>query len=175
MAIPLIPILTALAAGGSLVPHYGGGMIVTSVASGYVAGTYLSTAAISSLVYTAGASLLAAAGVTAVSVAGVRTALTGAGSAVIGSSGLFGTSIGASGITGSLMSAGVISSTPIAVPVGIGLGVASAGVIGFSVLRMRNLKRKLATEQGDGELHFSDKEAKLVERIIKWVGRKGLK
>ncbi|MDT4857463.1 hypothetical protein FQZ97_918870 [compost metagenome] len=73
------------------------------------------------------------------------------------------------------MSAGIISSTPIAVPIGIGLGVASAGVIGFSVLRMRSLKRKLAAEKGGVELHFSDKEAKLVEKIIKWVGRKGSK
>ncbi|MDT4857464.1 hypothetical protein FQZ97_918880 [compost metagenome] len=61
MAIPLIPVLAALAAGSSLVPHYAGGMIVTSAATGYVAGTYLSTAAISTLVYSAGASLLAAA------------------------------------------------------------------------------------------------------------------
>ena len=45
MPLPLIPIISTLAAGGSLVPHAAGGMIVTS-AAGYVAGTYLSTAAI---------------------------------------------------------------------------------------------------------------------------------
>ena len=38
MPIPLIPIIPALLAGGSLVPHAGGGLIVTGV-SGYVAGT----------------------------------------------------------------------------------------------------------------------------------------
>lgn len=48
MPLPLIPIITALAAGGTLVPHAAGGMIVTS-ATGYVAGTYLSTTAIGSL------------------------------------------------------------------------------------------------------------------------------
>ncbi|MCY1463021.1 hypothetical protein D9M71_808600 [compost metagenome] len=70
------------------------------------------------------------------------------------------------------MSAGLISSTPIAVPIGIGLGVVSASVIGISVLRMRSLKRKLAAKPDGVELHFSDKEAKLVEKIIKWIGRK---
>lgn len=48
MPLPLIPIIAALAAGGTLVPHAAGGMIVTS-ATGYVAGTYLSTAAIGSI------------------------------------------------------------------------------------------------------------------------------
>ena len=43
MPIPFIPIIAALAAGGTLVPHAAGGMIVTSAAAGYVAGTYLST------------------------------------------------------------------------------------------------------------------------------------
>ena len=40
MPLPLIPVISALAAGGWLVPHAAGGLIVTS-ASGYVAGTYL--------------------------------------------------------------------------------------------------------------------------------------
>ena len=38
MALPLIPISAALAAGGTLVPHAAGGMIVSSD-GGYVAGT----------------------------------------------------------------------------------------------------------------------------------------
>ena len=50
MPLPLIPIAAALAAGGSLVPHAAGGLIVTATAGGgYVAGTYLSTAAVTSL------------------------------------------------------------------------------------------------------------------------------
>jgi len=49
MPLPLISIIPALIAGGSLVPHAAGGMMVTSVA-GYVAGMYLSTAAITGLI-----------------------------------------------------------------------------------------------------------------------------
>lgn len=48
MPLPLIPVFAALAAGGTLVPHTAGGMIVSSV-GGYVAGTYLSTAVIGGL------------------------------------------------------------------------------------------------------------------------------
>ena len=48
MPLPLIAIIPALTAGGTLVPHAAGGMIVTS-AAGYMAGTYLSTAAITGL------------------------------------------------------------------------------------------------------------------------------
>jgi hypothetical protein len=48
MPLPLIPVIAALAAGGTLVPHAAGGMIVTS-AAGYVAGTYLTTAALGGL------------------------------------------------------------------------------------------------------------------------------
>ena len=57
MPLPLVPVIAALAAGGTLVPHAAGGMIVSTAASGYVAGTYLSSAALASLVGTAGAAL----------------------------------------------------------------------------------------------------------------------
>jgi len=56
MPIPLIPIISALATGGTLVPHATGGLIVTG-ASGYIAGTFLSTTAISGLLATASATL----------------------------------------------------------------------------------------------------------------------
>jgi len=56
MPIPLMAIISALAAGGSLVPHAAGGMIVTG-AGGYVAGTYLSTTAIASLLAAATATV----------------------------------------------------------------------------------------------------------------------
>ena len=56
MPIPLIPIISALATGGTLVPHAAGGLIVTG-ASGYITGTFLSTAAISGLLATASATL----------------------------------------------------------------------------------------------------------------------
>ena len=109
MPLPLIPIISALAAGGSLVPHAAGGLIVTSAsasasasASGYIAGTYLSTAVISGVITTGSATLGAGA-----------LYLSGATASVVGSAGIFGTAIDASGITGALMSVGIISATPV--------------------------------------------------------------
>ena len=108
MPLPLIPIGAALAAGGSLVPHAAGGLIVTSAATGYVAGTYLSTAAIGWLIAIASTTLGAGA-----------LYLSGAAASIVGSAGIFGTTIGVSGITGALMSVGIISFTPIWVPVAV--------------------------------------------------------
>lgn len=155
MAIPLIAIIQALAAGGTLVPHAAGGMIVTS-AGGYVSGTYLSTAAIAGLL-SSGA--LAGAGI-----------VTTVASAAIGSSGVFGTTVGATGITGALMSAGIISSTPIWVPVGIGGSIAV--VVGSGAFYYR-LRRKVNAAAANGlEAQFTETEAKIVEKIIKYFGKK---
>ncbi|NMZ80812.1 hypothetical protein [Pseudomonas mandelii] len=157
MALPLIPIIFALAAGGSLVPHAAGGLIVSS-AGGYVAGTYLSSAAISSLLLGSGALL----GVGALSASGIATA-------IIGSAGYFGTTVGATGITGWLMSAGIISATPIMYTVGVGLaglgGVALTGVI----LRLRH-KLKLASK--GQEVIFNAIEAKIIEVLVVFFAKK---
>lgn len=166
MPLPIVPILAALAAGGALVPHAAGGMIVTS-AAGYVAGTYLSTAAISTLTYALGGSGLAALGVGA-------AALVGAGGALVGSAGIFGTSIGATGITGMLMSAGLISSTPVAIPIACIVGAAGVGMFGLHKARLRRLKRRLNSIPEGRELVFSESDAKLVEKIIKWIGHKSI-
>lgn len=56
MPIILVEIISALASGGSLVPHAAGGLIVSG-SSGYVANTYLSTAAVSSLITTSSGTL----------------------------------------------------------------------------------------------------------------------
>ena len=157
MPIPLIPVVAALAAGGSLVPHAAGGMIVTA-ASGYVAGTYLSTTAIASIVATATATI----GVGA-------AALSGLLGSVIGSAGIFGTTIGASGLTGLLMSAGIISATPIALPVGILASVLGSIYI-FYILVKLNLKLRRAK---DGpEANFTELEAKIIELLVKWLSTK---
>lgn len=155
MPIPLI--IAALAAGGTLVPHAAGGLIVTG-ASGYVAGTFLSTAAISGLLVTASATLGAGA-----------LYLSGVAASIVGSAGIFGTTIGATGITGVLMSAGIISSTPVWVPLATGGAALGCGYGGYRLLK---LKRKLNdTPQGE-EAQFSETEAKIIERIIKRLAKK---
>ena len=157
MPLPLIPIIAALAAGGSLVPHAAGGLIVTG-ASGYIVGTYLSTAAIGGLITTASATLGAGA-----------LFLSGAAASIIGSAGIFGTTIGASGITGALMSAGIISSTPIWVPIAIGGAALGCGYGGYRLLKLR--QKIKATPDGE-EAKFSETEAKIIENLIKRLGQK---
>lgn len=154
MPIPLIPVVAALAAGGTLVPHAAGGMIVTAAAGGgYVTGTYLSTAAISGL-FVGGLAVL-----------GTGTAVvTGAASAIVGSAGIYGTTIGATGITGALMSAGILSATPIWVPFAIGGGALGIIVGAYKIFK---LKRKLKKTPANQEAHFTDSEARAVERVIR--------
>lgn len=154
MPLPLIPIVTALAAGGTFVPHAAGGLIVTSAAAGgYVAGTYLSTAAVGSLL--AGG----------IAVLGAGTAVvTGAASAAVGSVGIFGTTIGATGITGALMSAGLISATPIWIPLAVGGGVISIFAGAYKVYVLR---KKIRGTPSGLEAQFTEQEAQAIERIIR--------
>jgi len=161
MAFPLIPIISALAAGGTLVPHAAGGLIISN-ASGYVAGTYLSSAVVSSLLYGPGALL----GVGALSASGVAAA-------IIGSAGYFGTTVGATGITGWLMSAGIISATPIMYPVGVGL----ASLTGFALATVIfRLGRKLERANKGQEVTFNAIEAKIIEVLLVFFAKKrGLK
>ena len=154
MPIPFIAILPALAAGGSFVPHAAGGVIVTSgAAGGYVAGTYLSTAAIGTLL---------TGGLTAL---GAGTAVvTGAASTVIGGAGIFGTTVGATGITGALMSAGLISATPIWIPIALGGSLLLAAV---GVYRLYQLRTKIRKTPPGQEAQFTEQEAKAIERIFR--------
>jgi len=157
MPLPLIPVITALAAGGSLVPHAAGGMIVTS-AGGYVAGTYLSTATITA--FLAGSATALGTGAAVV---------TGAAAGIIGSAGIFGTTIGATGITGMLMSAGIIASTPIWVPV----AAAGAGAgVGYGAFCYYKLRKKLQTTPEGEEAYFSEGEAKVVEWLLRRFAKK---
>ncbi len=152
MPLPLIAIVQALLAGGSLVPHVSGGMIVTGT-SGYVSGTFLSTAAINSLLATAGTGL----GLSA-------TYLAGAAAKVIGGAGYFGTTIGATGIKGALMSAGLISSTPMWVPVVVGGASLTCGYFSYRLIKLR---RKVTNTPDGQEAMFTDSEALLIEHLIK--------
>jgi hypothetical protein len=157
MPLPLIAIVSALAAGGSLVPHAAGGLIVTS-ASGYVAGTYLTTAAISGLFATAATTLGTGA-----------LLLSGAAATIVGGVGIFGTTIGATGITGLLMSAGLISSTPVWVPVAVGGAALGCGVGSYRLLKLR---KKIQATPIDQEAQFTEKEAKIVENLVRRLGKK---
>jgi len=172
MPIPLIGLISALAAGGTLVPHAAGGMIVTS-SSGFVAGTYLSTTAIGGLLMAAsstlGASALAISGAASSVAAGVGAAASG----IIGSAGIFGTTLGASGITGALMSVGILSATPIWVPFAIG-GAAITGVagLGYGGYKLHKLKEKINNTPEGEEAQFTEDEAKIMEKILKLLGKK---
>lgn len=157
MPIPLIPIISALAAGGSLVPHATGGLIVTG-ASGYIAGTFLSTTAINGLLATASATLGAGA-----------LFLSGTTASIVGGAGIFGTTIGATGITGALMSAGIISSTPVWVPFAASCAALGCGYGGYRLLK---LKRKLNETPEGEEAQFTETEAKIIEKIIKRLAKK---
>ncbi len=157
MPIPLIAVASALAAGGTLVPHAAGGMIVTA-AGGYVAGTYLSTAAIATVVAAATATVGAGA-----------AAVASAASAVIGSAGIFGTTVGASGLTGVLMSAGILPSTPIIVPVAVGAAALGGAGLAYYLLRLR---RKVASAKEGEEAHFTEREAKVVQVLLLQLAKK---
>jgi hypothetical protein len=161
MPIPLIAVISAISAGGSLVPHAAGGMMITSPA-GYVAGTYLSTAAIGGLL-TAASTVF---GVGALYVSG-------AASAIIGSAGIFGTTVGSSGITGILMSVGIISTTPLWVPLVAGGAAASAATgLGYGGYRLYKLKKKISNTAEGEEARFTEKEAKMIENVINRLNKK---
>ncbi|MBA4500864.1 hypothetical protein [Marinobacterium marinum] len=173
MPIPLIPVLSALAAGGSLVPHAAGGLIVSG-ASGYVAGTYLSTSAIAALLTTAGTAGVAGLAAFTGLLSSAAGAVSSGTSAAIGSTGILGTSIGASGIKGALVSLGVIPTVSVALPFALG-GAAVAGSA-YLLYRHKNRYKALVgkivdTPAGD-EAVFTEAEAKQVERIILLLAKK---
>lgn len=176
MPLPLIPIATALLAGGTLVPHAAGGMIVTS-AAGYVAGTYLSTSAIAGILFTA--------------TAGVGTGLTLAGSALKGIvGGTLARAAAAPVITGTIatsvtavpvitetiattgtVATGAVGALTTPVWVSATAGVAILG-LGYSAYRLYKLKRKAAETPEGEEAQFTETEAKIVEKIIKRLAEK---
>ena len=176
--LPLIPVVMALNAGGSLVAHSAGGLIVYSaVSGGYVAGTYISTAALASFL-TGGAVGIGAVGTAAASGAAIWAygTLGGAVASIIGSAGIFGATIGASGITGMLMTAGIISAVPIFIPIALGIALLALVALTATALArstsVRRLRRKLLRADTNEEIAFSHREAKLVERIIKSASRR---
>ncbi len=170
MPLPLVPVVAALNAGGHLVAHSAGGLIVySSTAGGYVAGTYISSASLASFLTgtaavsaSAGTVLLGAAAIWAYgTVGGVFTTL-------IGGAGFFGTTIGATGITGVLMSLGFIDSVPVFVPVFFGLAALLLLLLAlYYSSSFRRISIKVQAVPDGEETMYTKREAKLVEKLVR--------
>jgi len=170
MVLPLVPVVAALTGGGSLVAHSAGGLIVySSVAGGYVAGTYVSTAALASFL-TGSAVAAGAVGTAAVSGTAIWAygTATGAAMSLVGSAGLFGTTVGATGITGLMMRTGLLSSVSIFVPIFVVSALILMIVSGaYYAVKVRRLRSKVLQTPNGEEAIFTKWEAKLVEKIMR--------
>jgi hypothetical protein len=168
MPIPLIPIIQALLAGGLLVPHAAGGMIVTSTA-GYVAGTYLSTAAVTGIVTAVGAGAVASVGTLTAFASRLlaRTAATSVATTTVG------TTTVATGVatTGTVAAAttGLVTFLPAILSITAGL---SAFGLGYKAYQFYQLKSKVSKTTEGNEILFTEKEAKMVEDVIKSIAKK---
>jgi hypothetical protein len=151
--IPFIAIAEAIACGAGVVGHSSGGLIFSG-ASGYIAGTFISTAALGQLLWSFAAVCAAALGW-----------LVGIPALVIGGPGLFGSTLGATGLTGLLMKAGIISSTPIWVVLAILLLPLLAL---FGLWRWWRLVKRVSNAAPGAELMFSKSEARFVQRLLVW-------
>ena len=163
MPLP-IALIPALIAGGTLVPHATGGLIVTST-GGYVAGTFLSASTLSGLI--GGGLFSGGLGLGVLGTLGL--------SSIIGSTGFFGTGFGASGLTGVAISAGLISTTPIWMPtitvVG-GLSVfGGTGYLMYDKVKRGKIKdsilEKIQSPVIGEEIIFTEQEAKFIEGELK--------
>jgi len=154
MPIPLLAIAQALAGGATIVAHSSGGVIASSAGS-YIAGTFISSAVLAQLLWSVAA-------IVAASLAW----LAGLPALIIGGPGIFGTTIGATGATGFLMKAGIISSTPIWVPIAIALIPVMACL---GLWRWWSLRKRLASLPPGTELVLSHREARFVHRLLVWM------
>jgi hypothetical protein len=95
--------------------------------------------------------------------------LTGTAAKIVGSAGIFGTTIGAYGLTGVLMSAGILHAAPIALPIAI-----AGGVLGFIYLSfvLFKMKWKLRKAREGEEVQFTKIEAKIIEVLVKLLSEK---
>lgn len=66
------------------------------------------------------------------------------------------------------MSAGIISSTPIWVPIAVGSAAIGGAVgLGYGGYRLFKLKEKIASTANSEEAQFTETDAKIVEQVIK--------
>lgn len=170
MPLPLVPVVAALNAGGHLVAHSAGGLIVySSTAGGYAAGTYISSASLASFLTgtaavsaSAGTALLGGAAIWAYGTVG------GVFATLIGGAGVFGTTIGATGITGVLMSWGIIDSVPIFVPVFLGLAALLLLLLAlYYSSSIRRIRSKAQAVPDGAETMYTKREAKFVEKLVR--------
>lgn len=71
------------------------------------------------------------------------------------------------------MSAGIISSTPIWVPLAVGgAAVGGAAGLGYGGYKLNKLRKKVSSTPEGEEAEFSESEAKLVEKIISKLSKK---
>ena len=155
--VALLPILSNLASGASIVAHSSGGLILSG-ANGYVAGTLIST----SIIQAAFASL----GI----VGAASLYVTGALAAIWGSAGIFGTTIGASGIKGFLMATGLVSSTPVWLPL-VCIGATGIALFTAFLPMIRLVRRLKATPEGQ-EAVFTPREAQMIEHVLKRLAKR---
>lgn len=174
MALPIV--MAALLAGGTLVPHAAGGLIVSS-AGGYVAGTYLSTSAVASILMSLGvtstvstawlgtialpriasiARALKLASVTGGAVATTATVTTGVETAVVSSA--------------ASTAAGASLST-IAIPL---IGISLALLITYIYRLIKKVKKHSKNLEHDSnqELMFTEMEAKVIEAMVRYLPQK---
>jgi hypothetical protein len=133
MPIPLIPVIAAWVAGGTLVSHAAGGLIVTG-AGGYVAGTYLSCTALTAIA----AASTAVAGTCAAAAAVVANTIGATSATVATAATAAGTTVAsAAGAKGALITAGMLPAAPIWVPIAV-TGVAlGCGYGGYRILKQK--------------------------------------
>lgn len=173
----MVPVVAALNAGGHRVAHSAGGLIVYSATTGgYVAGTYVSTAALASFL-TGSAVAAGALGTAAVGGAAIWAygTVAGAAASLVGGAGFFGTAIGATGATGLLMSWGLLPSVPVFVPVLIGIASISAtflvGAGVYYAVSVRRLRKKVISAPADVEVQFTSRDAKVAEKMLRNVAK----
>ena len=162
MPIPLIPVVTAILAGGALVPHAAGGLIVTS-AAGYVAGTYLSTIVVAEIMTAVGAGAIASVG-TLTAFASRMLAKTAVTSAVAT------TGVTATGTAA--VATGVLSLAPALLSLTAALTVLG---LGYRAYQFYELQSKVSKSPEGHEVVFTEDEAKLFEDVIKSVAKKDSK
>ena len=168
MALPVV--MAALLAGGSLVPHAAGGLIVSS-AGGYVAGTYLSTSAISSILLTLGATTTGFGAIALPRIASIARTLKfasiGGATVATGVETAAVTAASSAAATTTAAATTATAASSIVLPL-IGIGVAALVVYLYRLYKKVNDFSKKSLPGSTEELIFTDTEARVIEAVIRY-------